>query len=146
MLTNQKAIDMSMSAGMSRDVALLLLRVVFGGTMLIAHGWGKAEKLLAGGEIRFADPFGLGSEVSLALAVFAEVLCAGFLVIGLWTRWATIPLIITMAVALLVIHGDDPFAQQEKALLYLVAYLAILFLGPGRYAIDDHLPANRSTL
>ena len=121
----------------SVDIALLLLRLAFGGLMLYGHGWGKMLRLFGGEEIRFADPFGLGPVASLALAVFAEVLCAFLIMIGLFTRWAVIPLIITMLVAFLVVHIDDPFNKMEKSLLYLIPYVAIWFAGPGKYSIDQ---------
>lgn len=68
--------------------------------------------------------------------MFAEFFCSLALALGLATRAALIPLIITMATAVLMIHGGDPFAKQEHALLYLVPYVAILIAGPGRYSVD----------
>ena len=35
-----------------------------------------------------------------------------------------------------MIHGDDPFAKQEKAILYLAAFVAIAMLGAGKFSID----------
>ena len=117
------------------DIALLVLRIIGGGFML-AHGIPKLMKLFAGGEIQFANPFGIGAGPSLALTVFAEVLCAGLILIGLKTRLATIPLIITMLVAALMIHGADPFGKKELALMYLGVYTALLMLGSGKYSVD----------
>ncbi|GAB4255189.1 MAG: DoxX family protein [Saprospiraceae bacterium] len=119
------------------DLALLLLRVTFGGLMFINHGMGKAAKVLAGELTKFGDPIGLGPEISLILAAFAEAVCAILLVVGLFTRWAAIPLIITMAVAVFVVHIDDPFKKMEMGLLYLTVYLAIFMTGPGRFSIDE---------
>lgn len=120
------------------DIALLVLRIIGGGFML-AHGIPKLMKLFAGGEIQFANPFGIGAGPSLALTVFAEVLCAGLILIGLKTRLATIPLIITMLVAALMIHGADPFGKKELALMYLGVYTALLMLGSGKYSVDGAL-------
>ena len=125
--------------GILTDLSLLLLRITFGGLMFINHGLGKFNKLMAGGEIKFASVFGMGPEMSLGLAVFAEVLCAGMVVFGLLTRMAVIPLIITMLVAALVIHGDDPFKKMEMALLYLIPYVVIFWQGAGKYSIDEYI-------
>ncbi len=118
------------------DRASLLLRVVFGGLMAVNHGYGKVAKLFWGDPTQFADVFGMGPVVSLALAAFAEFVCAILLVVGLRTRLAAIPLIVTMAVAAFWIHRADPLAERELALLYLAAYVAIYLIGPGWYALD----------
>ncbi|MCB0581200.1 MAG: DoxX family membrane protein, partial [Phaeodactylibacter sp.] len=49
---------------------------------------------------------GLGPEISLALATFAEVGCALLVILGLFTRWATAPLAITMMVAISANLGE----------------------------------------
>lgn len=121
----------------SADLVLLLLRLAFGWQMLAFHGWGKAVKLFSGDPTAFADPFGLGPVPSLVLAVFAEALCAFLLVIGLFTRWATVPLIITMVVAVFIVHQGDPWGDRELGLLYLSGYLAIAVFGPGQYSLDE---------
>lgn len=118
------------------DLALLLLRVVFGASMIIGHGWGKMMRLFSGDPIKFADPFGLGPTTSLILVVFAEVLCAALIIFGLFTRWATVPLIIAMLVAIFMVHLGDPFSKVEKALLFVGAFTAILLAGPGYYSLD----------
>lgn len=123
----------------NNDLAKLILRLVFGGFMIYGHGWGKMMKLFTGDPTKFADPFGLGAPITLGLTVGTEVVCAAFLVIGYFTRWAAAPLIFTMLVAAFIIHGGDPFGDKEMALLYLAGYLAIYFAGPGRYSLDAKL-------
>lgn len=117
------------------DTTALLLRVLVA-CLMLTHGLPKLSKLLAGGEIKFPDPLGVGSAVSLGLTVFAEVICSILIGIGLATRWATVPLMITMLVAVFVIHAEDPIAKKEEALLYFAIYAAILFIGSGKFAID----------
>ena len=60
--------------------AKLLIRLGAGG-MMLTHGIPKIGRLFGEGPVKFADPFGLGPEISLVLAIFAEVICAG-LVMG----------------------------------------------------------------
>jgi putative oxidoreductase len=127
MLLNSEAIH--------EELGYLLLRITAGGTMIWQHGWPKlanfAERMDS-----FADPFGLGSALSLMLIVFAEVVCAGLVVLGLWTRAALIPLIIGMAVIAFMVKGDADFKEKELALVYLFAFVTLLFTGSGRFAID----------
>jgi putative oxidoreductase len=123
------------SEPVSEDFGYLVLRVGFGGTLLWQHGW---PKLMAFGSLvdGFADPFGAGPVVSLVLILFAEVLCAALVVLGLWTRLAVLPIIIGMAVAAFIVKADADFAAKELAILYLVAGIVLLFTGSGRFAID----------
>ena len=123
----------------AQDYGLLTLRLFFGFCMIYGHGWGKLVRLFGPDEITFADPFGLGPAISLALAAFAEALCALLVMLGLFTRVAVIPLIITMVTAFFTVHLDDPFGQQEKVILFAGAFLALFFTGPGRISLDAQL-------
>jgi putative oxidoreductase len=116
-------------------IASLILRVGLGSLMLVNAG---LDKLMHYGQnsSRFADPFGIGPEVSLALVVFAEFFCSAFLIVGLFTRLAVIPLIIAMLVAVGFAHKWQVFGDGATAALYLVGFLAILFLGPGKASLD----------
>ncbi|MDD7915352.1 DoxX family protein [Polaribacter ponticola] len=124
------------------NTALLILRVVIG-IFMLTHGWGKMETLFSGEPIQFPDPMGIGATFSLALAVFAEVLCSVLIIIGLGTRLASLPLIITMLVAAFIVHANDGFGKQEFALLYGVIYLTIALIGAGKYSLD-YLISNKN--
>lgn len=116
------------------DLGLLVLRVGVSGLML-THGFPKLLKLLQG-DFDFADPIGLGGMISLILTVIAEAICPVLIIVGIKTRLATIPPIIAMGVAAFVVHAADPIATKEKALLYLVAFIAIGLMGAGKLSLD----------
>ena len=120
------------------DVALLALRIGIAAMMLV-HGLPKLQMLLSGDVSQFPSVLGMGSGLSLALATLAEVLCSILILIGLGTRLASIPLLITMLVAVLIVHATDPFAAQELGLLYLMGYVVLLLLGGGRFSLDAML-------
>jgi putative oxidoreductase len=124
------------------NLVLLLIRIAVA-VFMLTHGWPKLQRLVAGGEITFGDPLGIGMAPSLALAVFAEFFCSILVGIGLGTRWATIPLIITMAVAAFISHSADPFGRKEMALLYLLIYSFLLVAGSGKYSIDNIISRKR---
>jgi putative oxidoreductase len=128
-----------MNDSKSTDLSLFLLRITFGGLMLLNHGLPKLDKLMAEGPVKFADIMGLGAANSLKLAVFAEFLCAALLVLGLFTRWAALPLVITMLIAVFMIHGADPLADKEHAILFLVPYIILMIKGAGWYSLDAQL-------
>ncbi|PRZ25261.1 DoxX family protein [Flavobacterium granuli] len=112
----------------------LILRLTLG-LLMLSHGIPKLMNLI-NGNMEFGDPIGIGAPASLILTVFAEVLCSLLIVIGLWTRLALIPLIITMAVAVFIIHINDSLGTMEPALMYLLSYCALFLLGSGTFSID----------
>lgn len=118
------------------SVGLLLLRIGVGGAMAFGHGLGKLQRLLGDDPIKFADPFGLGAEVSLALAVFGELICGLLIAFGLLTRLAVLPFAFTMLVAIFVAHASDPWSKKELAFMYLLPALTLLCTGPGRFSLD----------
>jgi putative oxidoreductase len=119
----------------SLDIAILLLRVGIA-LLMLTHGLAKLNGLLAGGEVKFMDPIGIGVLPSLLLAIFAEVFCSICVLFGFATRFAVIPLIITMLVAIFIAHGHDAFEKQEPATHYLLVYLFLLISGSGKLSID----------
>ncbi|MGB0452121.1 MAG: DoxX family protein [Bacteriovoracaceae bacterium] len=123
-------------------LALLILRITFGATMLWAHGMSKLLGFSDKMDV-FPDPLGIGSQTSLALTVFAEVLCSLFQIIGLKTRLVSIPLFICMLVAVFIIHGGDPWKSKELGLVYLYAYGALIAGGSGKYSVDALLAKNK---
>jgi putative oxidoreductase len=116
------------------DFGFLFLRVAVG-TAMLTHGWPKVMNYTSRSG-SFADPYGFGSEVSMALTIFAEVVCSGLVILGLFTRLALIPLIITMATVTFVVLADDPFVKKEIAALYLIIFTTLFFTGPGKFSFD----------
>jgi putative oxidoreductase len=102
---------------------------------MLTHGIPKFQKLISG-NLEFGDPLGIGSTPSLFLAIIGEFVCPLLVIIGFKTRWSAMPTVITMAVAAFIVHGADPFKDKEKALLFLILFITIILLGPGKYSID----------
>jgi putative oxidoreductase len=117
------------------DSALALLRIVFS-LLMMTHGWSKLERILDG-NLNFGDPLGLGSTLSLYLVTFAELVAPVFTIVGFKTRIMALITSFAMAVAAFIAHGADPLAKKEMALLYLVGFLTVALMGPGRYSIDQ---------
>lgn len=119
------------------DTGLLVLRVAVGCLMLV-HG---VPKLMGFSEMadKFPDPIGLGSQLSLIMAIGAEVGCSILLILGLGTRLAAIPLAFTMIIALFVVHGSDPWKVKELAAVFLATYVVIILAGPGGFSLDAKL-------
>jgi len=123
-----------MAVSKQYNLGLAILRIGIS-AMLLTHGIPKVELLFSNPQA-FPDPIGISSTVTLVLTVFAEVICSIFIIIGFKTRLATIPPIILMLVAILVVHINDPIANKELAILYLVGFATIALTGGGKYGIN----------
>lgn len=131
----KKLLSIRYSAG-AFNFSMLLLRLSFGLLMIINHGMPKLMDF-AGKSAGFYDPLGIGSKASLVLVIFAEIFCSLFVVLGLFTRLAVVPLIIVMSFAFFGLNNGNVNASgAEMALLYVTAFVVLLFLGPGRISVD----------
>src|SRR5690606_16676803 len=105
------------------------------GGLMLTHGIPKINMLLAS-PIKFADPIGIGEIPSLILALIGEVIAPLLIIIGFKTKLAAITAAITMAVAAFIVHANDDIATKEKALLFLICFVALMFAGAGKYSVD----------
>lgn len=124
-----------MKENLKMHIGLALLRIV-PSAMLLTHGIPKLQQFFSGDVIEFPDPIGLGASPSMFLAIIGEFLCPIFIILGFKTRWFAVPSAITMAVAALIHHSADPFGVKEKAFLYMICFIVIILLGPGKYSLD----------
>lgn len=119
----------------SFNLSMLLLRAGAGILLFVFHGLPKLQKFEERKET-FSDPLGVGHAPSLVLVIFAEVFCALLLVIGLLTRGAAFVLVILFSVIIFMVHKGKPWKESEMALLFLMAAIALLFCGPGKWSVD----------
>lgn len=119
------------------NIGTLILRAGLA-TFMIPHGYDKLIHFTRY-NAQFINLFGIGKSASLGLDIFAELLCAGLVLMGLLTRFACIPLIIAMFVAVWKGHNGDLFGQGEHAALFFVGFLAVMILGPGKISVDGAL-------
>jgi putative oxidoreductase len=116
------------------NLGMLILRIATG-LLLANHGYAKLVKFNVL-KYKFMNFMHLGSTASLALIIFAELICGALLILGLFTRLACIPIIIGMGVVVFVASNGHIFAEGERGMVYLAATLTILLCGPGRISVD----------
>ena len=120
------------------SVALLVARLTVG-ILFVSTGWGKVHnlpKIVAYfGELHIPAP-----AFNAVLASFTELIGGTLLVVGLASRLAALPLMVTMVVAIVTakldeIHGlPDLFGEVEWT--YLVLLMVIVVFGPGKASLD----------
>jgi putative oxidoreductase len=126
-----------------RDLGLLLLRVGIG-IMFMYHGF---PKITAGQEL-WTNLGGVLSDMGIGfaptffgfMAALSEFGGGLLLVLGLFTRPASIFLSITMVVAALMhLLGGDPFGDASHAIESAVVFISLFLIGPGKYSSDEIL-------
>ena len=123
-----------LSRHIDKELGPFLLRLSLGSIMLFAHGLPKLLNYNLKKDF-FPDPLGVSAQLSLCLVIFSEVLCSILIILGVKVRLTTIPLIITMAVAAFIVHAGEPWKKQELAAIYLSGFIALFFLGEGKFAL-----------
>jgi putative oxidoreductase len=117
------------------NLAALVLRLTFGLLICIMYGFDKMMHF-SNLQYVFPDPLHIGHRWTVILVIFAEVFCGLLLVLGLFTRFAALVLVISMGVAAFLVHKGHFQVHQEQVYLYLAAFFAILMVGPGRISVD----------
>jgi putative oxidoreductase len=121
-------------------IGTTLLRLIVGATFM-AHGWMKLFTFGVAGTAGFLTSAGVPMASVMAPIVIATELGGGLLlVLGLLTRYASVPLLFTMAVAIATVHLQHGFflpQGYEFALLLGVALLTLVLQGSGAFALDN---------
>ncbi len=120
------------------NFGLLVLRVGLG-ALMVTHGVQKCKIILSGGAGQWLDPIGLGGATSLYLATFAELVCATLVILGLFTRSASLILAFTMFVAAFVFLKSAPWGDKELAVVFFVGFTSLFFLGGGEHSFSHVL-------
>lgn len=115
------------------SLLLLCLRIFFG-LMLMSHGLDKLYNYTSL-NFSFPDPMGMGSQITLLFAIFAELVCSIAFIFGVLYRLTMLPMIAVMAVAFFHVH-DASIALGELAFVYLMMFVLMYIAGPGQYAVD----------
>lgn len=120
----------------ARDLGLLFLRVSGAMFLLWVHGLPKLLDYTAQLQL-IEDPFHLGANLTLILAIFAEVLCPLLIIAGVLVRLACLPILFVLLVALLIVHPQWSLFEGQFGWLLLILFTSIFIAGPGRLALND---------
>ena len=121
----------------STNFALLVLRLWLGLALFFNHGLGKLRNFsaMAG---KLPDPLHIGANANMALIVFAEVVCAAMVVVGVGVRFAALVISIELLIAFFAVHHHalamGP-GSGELPFVYLAGFVTILLAGGGRYVM-----------
>ena len=122
------------------DLGLLFLRVA--GAILLLHVHGIPKILHFQSELqKIEDPLHLGHGPTLVLAIFAEVVCPIFNLLGFRARLASFPIVFLLLVSMILVHPEWTIAEGQFGWLLFIVFGTIGLAGLGRHSLD----AKRST-
>jgi len=86
-------------------------------------------------------------EIVTWMVIITEAGGAVLLLTGLFVRWASIPLLITMFFAGYLVHADNGWSHENNGIEFAVTYslmlLILLFQGGGRFISLDYWVSNK---
>lgn len=115
---------------------MLFLRIAASIEIAVVHGFKKIGVGVAAAE-QIPNPLHLPEFFNNAFATSANIVFPFFVLIGLFTRLATLPTLAVTLTGYFVVHWNDSLLQKDTPFIYSVIFLAILILGPGKYSIDN---------
>ncbi|HTE23793.1 DoxX family protein [Flavitalea sp.] len=139
----------------NQDWGILILRVALGVGFLV-HGWAKISRGTGGFE-KLLNLIGVPmANLNAQIVPYLEFLGGIAIIAGIFTRIISVPLIITMIVAMFTIHIHYGFSTvntiglsetgpkfgppgYEINIVYIAGLLSLIFTGSGKYSVDEFL-------
>lgn len=120
------------------DNPLLWLRISTAAILFAKHGY---EKLFTFDHMYsiFPDPIGIGKLPSLLFALLADGVCSILIALGLFTRIASLIIIINLAVAFFIVQKMPTNDHGEMIGLFFATHVFLLMTGPGKKSLDYRL-------
>ncbi|WP_419868458.1 DoxX family protein [Chryseobacterium sp. CT-SW4] len=131
-----KRVVSSRPIGNNLDLIMLLFRVLLSVELIYAHGLKKIGVGVASAEI-VPNPLGLPDVLNSFFADAANLVFPVFVIFGFLTRLAVLPILAVTLTGYFVLHFHDSPLVKDTPYMYSLSYLLILFLGAGKYSLDN---------
>lgn len=123
-------------------LTMFLFRVIVSLELIIVHGLKKAGIGVAEVEL-IPNPLHLPQHLNEYLAIGVNLIAPAFIIIGLLTRLAIIPVLAVILTDFFVLPWNDALLVNDVPFIYSAIFLLILILGPGKYSIDYFINKNQ---
>jgi putative oxidoreductase len=117
------------------NVAILCFRIMVSLELMLVHGLKKVGVGVASPEV-VPNPFGLPEAINQTTAIAANLVFPVFVIAGVLTRVAVIPILAVTLSGYFVVHWNDSPLEKDMPFMYSVSYLLILIIGAGKYSVD----------
>jgi putative oxidoreductase len=116
-------------------VSMLLFRIAVSIELIAAHGLKKIG-IGVGVAEQVPNPLHLSEFINQSFAIASNLFFPVFVILGLFTRLAILPILSVTLTGYFVLHLHDPLLVKDVPYIYSVVYLLILAFGPGKYSFD----------
>lgn len=122
-------------------ITMLLFRLALSLELIFVHG---LKKVGVGVEMaeHVPNPLHLSEQLNQYFATGANLVAPLFIIAGLFTRLAILPILAVTLTGYFILHWQDALLVKDVPFMYSLAFGLILILGPGKYSID-HLIQKR---
>ena len=116
----------------------LIFRVLLSLELMIAHGFKKIGIGVTAAE-QIPNPLHLPEALNYWFAVSANLIFPLFVIAGLFTRLAVLPILGVTLTGYFILHWNDALLIKDTPFMYSLAYLMLLVIGPGKYSMDYYI-------
>jgi putative oxidoreductase len=120
------------------DYVMLLFRIFVAAELIFVHGLKKVGIHSLAVEV-VPNPFHLPTLFNQGFAIAANLLFPFFVLVGLLTHLAVIPIVCVTLTGYFVVHGHDSLLMKDIPFMYSVAFLLLFFFGAGKYSADHFI-------
>lgn len=117
------------------NLSMLLFRLAVSLQLMLAHGLKKIGIGVPVAEV-VPNPLHLPEVINQTFAIASNLIFPVLVILGLFSRLASAAILAVTLTGYFVVHWHDSLLEKDMPYMYSVAYLLILLLGPGKYAID----------
>ncbi|AZA62969.1 DoxX family protein [Chryseobacterium indoltheticum] len=119
-------------------LALFVFRTALSLELIVAHGLKKLGVGVAEAE-QVPNPLHLPEAFNGLFADAANLVFPVFVIFGLFTRVAVLPILAVTLTGYFILHWNDALLIKDTPFMYSLCYLFLFFVGPGKYSIDQYL-------
>ncbi len=115
--------------------SMLLFRLAVSLELIVVHGLKKVGVGVSTAEL-IPNPLHLPELLNQYFATGANLVAPLFIILGLFTRLAILPVLAVTLTGYFVLHLHDALLVKDVPFMYSIVFLLILVLGPGKYSVD----------
>lgn len=120
------------------DAALLVFRILLSVELIVAHGLKKIGVGVSEAE-QVPNPLHLSEAFNSFFADAANLVFPVFVIFGFFTRIAVLPILAVTLTGYFILHWNDALLVKDTPFMYSLCYLFLLFMGSGKYSVDNYL-------